>query len=190
MPYTRTFKLKDNEIPAKIDLETGEIIEVRNIFNNMPAGKEHWMQNEKFCKMFSYSWKYLTLKLNSDELKVLVIMTLMAQSGTNSLIPLNDEVSLVRLQEMFGIDRHRIQKILKKLFELGVYARFEVSKIDEPYKKYWILNPYVSFKGRLISSGIVELFYGTEVEAAYAKQYFKEKDNLIDIRETNPKLLN
>ena len=175
MSYERTIKLKDNEAPVILNKDTGEIKEIRTIFNSMPEGKEHWMKNEKFVKMFSYSWKYLTMRLNSDELKVLVIMTLMVEPGTNALTPLNDEVSMLQLQSVFGIERRKMPNILKKLFDIGVYAKFEVSKITEGYKKYWILNPYVSFKGRLIDSEIIKLFYDTEVESAYAKQYFKEK---------------
>lgn len=179
MSYERTIKLKDNEAPVILNKDTGEIKEIRTIFNSMPEGKEHWMKNEKFVKMFSYSWKYLTMRLNSDELKVLVIMTLMVEPGTNALTPLNDEVSMLQLQSVFGIERRKIPNILKKLFDIGVYAKFEVSKITEGYKKYWILNPYVSFKGRLIDHSIIELFFDTRVELEYSRQFKKDRESKI-----------
>jgi len=181
--YTRNLKLKDNEIPAKINLETGEILEVRNMFNSMPEGKELWLKNEKFSKMFSYSWKFLSTALNSDELKALVVMSLMTQAGTNSIPPLNEEVSMLRMEEYFGISRKKLPKIFKNLFDLGVFAKFEVATEEEPYKKYWILNPYISFKGRLIDSDIARLFYGTRVEKEYIKQYKVEKSTFLLDRE-------
>ena len=183
--YTRSLKLKDNEIPAKINMETGEIKEVRNIFNSIPEGKELWLKNEKFTKMFTYSWKFLVGNLKSDELKVLIVMSLMAQSGTNSMPPLNEDVPMMQMEEYFGVDRRKLPKIFKTLFEIGVFARFEVANEEELYKTYWILNPYISFKGRLISSDITRLFYGTKIEKEYAKQYQLEKSNsYIDIRRT------
>lgn len=183
--YTRNLRLKDNEAPAKINLETGEIIEVRNIFNSIPEGKELWLKNEKFSKMFSYSWGFLVRHLKSDELKVLVIMSLMAQPSTNSMPPLNEEVSMLQMEDYFGVDRRKLPKIFKTLFEVGVFARFEVANEDEHYKAYWILNPYISFKGKLISSDIAKLFYGTRVEKEYVKQYQLEKSGgYLDIRGT------
>lgn len=181
--YTRNLKLQDNEIPAKIDLETGEIIEIRNIFNSIPEGKELWLKNEKFSKMFTYSWKYLAKALRPDELKVLIIMSLMAQPSTNSMPPLNEEVSMLQMEEYFGVSRKRLPHIFKALFDIGVFARFEVAMDEEFYKKYWILNPYISFKGRLISSDIAKLFYGTKIEKEYAKEYQLEKSTAyLDIR--------
>jgi len=173
--YKRTIMYQDYEKPAKLDMTTGEYLEVRNLFSGLPEGKEQWLHNETFEKMFKYSWSFLVKKLTAVELQVLVIMTLMIETGTNALIPLNDELSMYKLQEFFGIDRKKIKVILKKLFDIGVYAKFEVSKRDEGYKKYWILNPYVSFNGKLISSDIPKLFYGTEVEIEYAKKYMSEK---------------
>ena len=175
--YTRNLKLRDNEVPAKIDMETGEIIEVRNIFNSIPDGKELWLKNEKFSKMFTYSWKFLVKTLSSDELKVLVLMSLAAQPSTNSMPPLNEEVSMLQMEEYFGVSRKKLPNIFKKLFDIGVFAKFEVATHEEHYKKYWILNPYISFRGRLISSDIAKLFYGTTIEKEYVKQYKLEKSN-------------
>ena len=87
------------------------------------------------------------------------------------------------LEEYFGVSRKKLPGILKNLFDIGVFAKFEVANIDEPYKRYWILNPYVSFKGRLVNSEIAKLFYNTHVERAYAKQFLKEKSygTVLDI---------
>ena len=37
--YTQIIKLKDNELPAKINVETGEVKEVDHKKNNIPEGK-------------------------------------------------------------------------------------------------------------------------------------------------------
>lgn len=183
--YTRNLKLKDYEVPAKINLETGEVVEVRNIFNSIPEGKELWLKNEKFSKMFTYSWKFLVKYLKSDEIKVLIIMSLMAQPSTNSMPPLNEEVSMMQMEEFFGVSRKKLPGIFKTLFDVGVFAKFEVATEEEYYKAYWILNPYISFKGKLISSDITRLFYGTRIEKEYAKQYQLEKTGgYLDIRGT------
>lgn len=111
--YTRNLKLKDHEIPAKINLETGEITKVRNMFNSFPEGKELWLKDEKFSKTFTYSWKFLAKNLSSDEIKVLVVMTLLAQPGTNSMPPLNEEVSMLQMEEYFGVSRKSYLRYLK-----------------------------------------------------------------------------
>lgn len=173
--YTRNLSFRDNEVPAKINLETGELIEIRNTFNSLPDGKEMWLKNEKFSKMFNYSWKYLVKTLGSDEIKVLVVMTLLAQPNTNSMPPLNEEVSMLQMEEYFNVSRKKLPQIFKNLFDIGVFAKFEVATEEEFYKKYWILNPYIAFKGRLINSDISKLFYGTRIEREYIKQYKLER---------------
>ena len=177
--YKKEIKLNDCEIPAKINLETGEITEIREIFRVLPENKDVWLKEEKFTKMFTYSWRFLVKELSAEELKVLIVMTTMAHAGTNALPPLNDELSMVSLEDVFLISRKRLPKILKRLFDLGVYAKFEVAKIDEPFKKYWILNPYVSFKGRLIDHSIIELFFDTRVELEYSRQFKKDRESKI-----------
>lgn len=169
MPYTRTFKLKDNEIPAKIDLETGEITPVRNTFSVIPDDMEAWLAKDNFTKKFLILEEYLEKNLTSDEYKIVGIMSRMAHPKNNSLMPLDDTTSVRDLEKRFYINKNKINKILNKLFELGIFARFEVYKPDKPYTKYWILNPYISSKSRYISSDIASLFEGTVVEKEYQR---------------------
>ena len=75
------------------------------------------------------------------------------------------------MEDFFGVNRKKLPNIFKKLFDIGVFARFEVATEEEYYKKHWIFNPYISFKGRLISSDIAKLFYGTRIEKEYVKEY-------------------
>ena len=93
----------------------------------------------------------------------------MAEAYTNSLEPLNDETTINQLASLFGISRNKVTPTLKKLFQLGVYAKFEVVKPDVPYTKYWILNPFLSFNGRTLDSDIANLFIGTVIEKEFHK---------------------
>ena len=170
MPYTRTFKLKDNEIPAKINLETGEIKEVRNTFPKTPEDFERWLEKDKFIKRFTIIDNYLKKVLKPDEYWIVSIMSDMADPVNNSLAPLDDDTSLRDLSGCFKINKDKIGKILDKLFILGVFARFDVYKPEKPYTKYWILNPYISCKRKYMSTEIASLFEGTTIEMEYRKE--------------------
>jgi hypothetical protein len=51
--------------------------------------------------------------------------------------------------------------VVKKLFELGVFAKFDVVEVDMEYKKYWVFNPYLSFNGRVMETSMKNLFKNT-----------------------------
>lgn len=167
--YTRTIDLKDHESLFKVNKETGELTELSSVLKSLPDNMEVWLPTSSFHKTFDASWKYLTKALTSDELKVVTIMSLMASPNTNSLSPLNEEASLMNLANFFNINKNKIKKILDNLFDIGVFARFEVVKVESPYTKYWILNPYISFKGKLANSDVAKLFNGTQIHIEYLK---------------------
>lgn len=159
--YTTEFKLKDNESPAKINKETGELTELKNRPNNMPEGKQVFEPDTIFKKDYTVSWSYLKANLSHLELSAAIGLSLLAKANTNSLEPINDKTALSDLSELLGISKNKISKVLDKLFKYGVYGKFEVHNITKPYTKYWILNPYLSFSGKLISSDIAALFNDT-----------------------------
>ena len=167
--YTRTVDLKDHESLFKVNKETGELTELSSVLKTLPDNMEVWLPASSFHKTFDASWRYLSKALTSDELKVVTIMSLMATPNTNSLSPLNEDSSLRNLADFFNINKNKIRNILDKLFEIGVFARFEVAKVESPYTKYWILNPYISFKGKLANSDVAKLFHGTQVHIEYLK---------------------
>ena len=164
--YKRTISLGHNELPATINQDTGEVIELRKKPNNVPDHKEFHMEKSKFTKNYKHSWAFLTRELNNLELAAVTRLTLLAAAYTNSLKPLNDDTVHRELIEILGVSTNRVRKVLSKLFELGVYAKFDVVKAHLDYTKYWVLNPYLSFNGKLINSDIKELFRGTHVEMA------------------------
>ena len=167
--YIRKLNLKDHEFAAKVNAETGEITTLQTILSSLPDNHEVWLPNSSFHKTYEATWKFLIKELKSDELKVVTIMSLMASANTNSLSPLNEDSSVRNLAEYFGVNKDKINKVLKKLFDIGVFAKFEVVKPDVPYTKYCILNPYISFKGKLVDSDIARLFHGTIIHKEYVK---------------------
>lgn len=119
--------------------------------------------NEKFLKSYSKSWKYLQEEFSALEFKAAYSLALMAKAHTNSLEPLSDETTYRELSQILDVSINRVDKTLKKLFDYGVYARFEAVDPTKSYTKYWLLNPYLCFSGRVIKSDIAELFKGTRI---------------------------
>lgn len=167
MSYKQTIELANNESLAKVNNETGEVTTVKKKLNNLPEGKEVFEPEGIFRKDYTKTWEYLDKTLTPLEFKVVAKLCRMAKMNTNSLEPLNDETTALKLSEEFNIDHRTSKKLFKKLFELGVYAKFEAFKPDVPYTKYWILNPYLSFSGKIINSDIKLLFTGTVLEKVY-----------------------
>lgn len=165
--YTQEVKLADNESVMKVNKETGEIKEVIKRPNNIPEGKELFEPDALFKKDYTKSWKFLQKHLTPLEMSASMALALMAKANTNSLEPINDETGVREISKRINVSVNKVTSVLKKLYDLGVYAKFSVSKIDMPFKKFWILNPYLSFSGKLIHSDIAELFIDTHIERAF-----------------------
>ena len=52
--------------------------------------------------------------------------------------------------------------MFEKLLKAGVYAEFRFGAYDG-IRHYWVLNPYISFKGKIINSALVDLFRETNI---------------------------
>lgn len=172
--YERTIKLQDDELPIAVNQRTGETRPIKSSVNNIPEGKEIFEPKGEFRKDYTSSWLFLDKNLTDLEMRVVQRLCFMAKMNTNSLQPLSDDLAMTEIAEILGIHRHKAKQLVKKLYELGVYARFEVAKEDVPYTKYWILNPYLSFSGKLIDSDIAQLFVGTKIEKAFRANLHKE----------------
>lgn len=169
--YFKEIGLKHHEVPAKVDLETGEVTTVESKklpLNQIPFGR----LETAWKKSFTPSWMFLELRCSELELKIVRLMVYISKPFTNSLEPLSDDMTIIEMAEFFKVDRRKLKKSLDKLFNMGVYGRFEVVDKNKGYTKYWLLNPYISFEGSLINSDIKSLFDGTEIALAY-KSYTK-----------------
>lgn len=159
--YNASTELCHDEVLAKINKQTGEIQEITKRPNNIPEGKEVFEPNMTFKKTYDESWTWLRKNTTNAGLIVTMGLIQIAKANTNSLEPLNGETSVRDLEELLGVSKSHIKKVLAKLWDLGVYGKFEVKNKDIKYTNYWILNPYLAFSGKLISSDIARLFDGT-----------------------------
>jgi len=168
--YKQEVKLQDNERIMKVNSETGEVTTIPKRMNNIPENRHVFEPDAIFRKDYTKSWEYLDKVLTPLEFKVVAKLCRMAKMNTNSLEPLNDNTTIQSIAEEFNIGRNKVSPLFNKLFKLGVYAKFEAYKPVVPYTKYWILNPYLSFSGKLIHSDIARLFIGTIIEKEFNKE--------------------
>lgn len=167
--YTVDLQLNHNELPAKVNAETGEIKVISPRPGNIPDDKQVFEPKGLFFKTYTKSWKFLKSQLTDFEFSVAFELALLAKANTNSLEPLSDDTTINQLVKQFDISRNKVTPLFNKLWKLGVYGKFEVYDKTKPYTKYWILNPYLSFNGKLINSDIAGLFKGTEIALNYYK---------------------
>jgi hypothetical protein len=167
--YEQTIKLDHNEIPAKFNLETGEIayVGIHRSKNKTKGIQEKHEPGAKFYKNYPASWAFLKKNLEPYEYMAAHSLALRAKANTNSLEPLNDDTVISILVEEIGVSKNRVKSVLQHLFDLGVYGRFDIAEVGKRYTKYWILNPYLSFNGTIIDKSISELFKNTLVAKAF-----------------------
>jgi hypothetical protein len=161
--YTKTLKLQNHESVAVIDKKTGEFKEVKQRPNNIPEGGS-LQKFEAFSKVNDKAIAFLESVLTNEEMGIVFKMIKRAAYETNVMLPLNNETSYRELAEEFNIGKNKVDKIFGKLFKLGVYAQIKVA--NGPYSEYWTLNPYISFKGRIISESIKVYFDKTVIATA------------------------
>jgi hypothetical protein len=160
--YEKLVKLKHHEAAAKINLETGEVTKIPDSKkNNVPKGKT--LVNQKdFSKVNNKVIPFLRDNLSNTELSIIFQMIGLTEFNTNSLKPLSNETALKDLAEQFDVGINQVKKYFKNLFDLGVYAQFKIAKNGE--KEFWILSPYISFKGNTAEDSIFTNFEGTKIE--------------------------
>lgn len=159
--YTTEVRLNHNEAPAKINMETGEILPINKRPNNIPEGKSKLDYNN-FSIINNDMLRVLFDECNGSEIKVILHMVYMSEFGNNSLKPLNNELSYRELSRIFSIDDKTIKAILNKLKYLGVYLQLNITEVDGA-KEYWVLNPYISWKGKLKSDSLFHTFANTRI---------------------------
>lgn len=158
--YRQNIKLEDNEQAFKVNVETGDIKELPYRKNNIPENysrlkyKKFGIQNIDVIKLEKY--------FSNVEFSIIYKMTLRTEFKTNSLCPLNDDTSIRTLSKEFSISVNSVNKIFSKLFKLGVYAQFSISE-DSESKEYWILNPFIFWRGKLVNDSIFEHFKNTDI---------------------------
>jgi hypothetical protein len=160
--YNTTLNLKDSEVPAKLDKETGELIEVQdyNKINNVPDNKFR-IKYTKFSCVSTKAQEVCMDIFTNEELGVIYKMIAITDFNSNSLAPLNDDTSCRMLAEEFGINKNKVGVIFKKLFDWGVYAQMKIAA--DKTNEYWILNPYLAYKGKLVEDRLMIHFAQTKL---------------------------
>jgi len=160
MSYSKEVKLQDNEIPAKINVETGEVVPVKGRVSNIPIGKEIH-KYDSFSKVNQKALNFLTKILTNEELGIVLKMIQKADYETNIMKPLNDETSYRTLAKEFGVNKDKIKLCLNKIFSLGTYMQTHVANGEDEF--YWTLNPYLAWKGKFIPNDIKVYFNKTDI---------------------------
>lgn len=164
--YKKVIKLKHDEIPATVNVDTGKItpIEYKGKYTDDPRF-EKFDHNAYFQQHYTEAWDLLKTQTTKTEFLVACELGRRAKAFTNSLEPLNQDTTFTELAEIFDINRNTAKAIFEKLFKLGVYARWEVSESDDAkvykHQKYWVFNPYLSFNGKVQVMGLSALFKDT-----------------------------
>ena len=159
--YKKEIVLHHNEIASKINVNTGEVIPLMNRPNNIPEGR-----SKLDYKRFGMLNLDLSIKLEKyfSNLEIAVIYKLInrVDFNNNSLNPLNDDVSIRMLADEFNISINSVPKVFSRLKEMGVYAQLDISE-DSEDRKYWILNPYLFWRGKLKDDSLFITFSKTDV---------------------------
>lgn len=159
--YNKTITFSNNELSAKVNIQTGEIVTFQNNKRQLPEGKSK-LDYDNFSIINNDMLKVLFKECNSSEIKVVLHMIYLSEFNTNSLNPLNDETSHRELGKIFNLDHKTIKTIFTHLKELGVYLQLNITEVDG-FKEYWILNPYISWKGKLKSDSLFLTFANTKI---------------------------
>jgi hypothetical protein len=173
--YQVLLNLNHDELAAKINNETGEIIPYVKQPNNIPSNKIVFEPSAMFSKTYNNTWNFITNEFSHIEVVATINLILISKMNTNSLIPLTDKTTIKELSVILKISINRVTKVINKLFEYGVFGRFEVVKPNVEYTKYWILNPFLGFRGKIIDVEIIHLFEGTHIHKAFLDPNYKLK---------------
>lgn len=165
--YRKEVSIYHNESLMAVNVETGEYRDISARRNNIPESSMVFEKDAIFRKDYQNSWFFLRGVLTPIEYKAAHTLAMMARANTNSLEPLNDDSTLKEVMSVLDMSINKVKPIMQRLFDLGVYGKFEVYKPERPYTKSWIFNPYLSFAGRIIKSDIAKLFTGTHCEKAF-----------------------
>lgn len=163
--YEQTVKLPHNKKLVSVDIETGDMKELPKRMNNIPQGKSkldyerYHISNDKFIKAI-----ISTGVLDYEHLGIISYMSSIAEINTNSLRPLTNDTTAVDLAEKFGINRKKVKVIFDKLFKVGVFLQLNYYSYSEDREvTYWVLNPYISWKGKLKDDSIFSHFKDTTI---------------------------
>jgi predicted transcriptional regulator len=132
---------------------------------------KHWMRNEHFTKVFEFEIKHLMeyYSLSRNEKHFLQDLGEFLMWQTNLLVDEEDNpLNQKQISERLDINVRTVQRNMKALEERNI-----IHKIQVWNKVYYIVNPYVMFKGKDINIAIPKLFD----EIGYVNSSMIDKNN-------------
>ena len=160
--YKHTATLQHNERLLKENQETGEVNYIPHIIPaNIPDGKSK-LDYQEFGMLNIKASKVLEKHLSNLELSIVFKMISKCEFNTNSLKPLNNETSIRILAEEFNLSVNTVPKVLKRLYDLGVYMQLQIVENSQE-NSYWVLNPYIFWRGRLKNDSLFITFSNTDL---------------------------
>ena len=129
--YKKEIDLWNEEIPAAINLETGEVRTIMQRPNNIPEGKEVFENKAKFIKCYTNTGIFLQRYLTSEELGIVMTMIMLSDQKNCSLKPLDDKTTVEELMSLFDISEKKVKSTFIKLHQLGVYGKFDIKPQEE-----------------------------------------------------------
>ena len=173
--YKAIVEFDDDHTPTLRNDKTGRITEALTVSKkfvkrNIPDGKVVHAPGAQYNKLYTNVQLFLRKELTIRERGIVAELIALASKKDNSLEPLSDKITREVLAKQFEVGKNTILNIIKKFKNLGIIGTFEVIKRnDDNYvsHSYWVLNPYISYNGKLIEDTISNLFKGTEIHKAF-----------------------
>ena len=121
---------------------------------------------EVFTQNFNNSWSFLLREFTETEMKVTLALSLLAHRSNNSLDPLSDKTTIEILTKVLNISKNTVTPIMEKLKHYGVYGTINITGRDGKLI-FWTLNPFLSYRGRVIDKYVAKMFQTTHIGYAY-----------------------
>jgi hypothetical protein len=118
--------------------------------------KKHWMRNEHFTKVFEFEFTHLKeyYSLSRNEKHFLQDLGGFLMWQTNLLVDEEDNpLNQTQIAERLDINIRTVQRNMKALEERKI-----INKILVWNEVFYIVNPYIMFKGKDINLAIPKLF--------------------------------
>ena len=153
-------KLQNHQSAFIGDNNTGELTEVKSRANNIPEGMSR-LDYDNFGMINLDMLAVLRRHLSNTQIGIIMAMIMRAEYQTNSLAPLNSETSVRELSEIFDIGINQVTKTFEKLKDLGIFGTLKIA--TDRGNEFWILNPYIYWKGKLKDDSIFKHFLDTKI---------------------------
>lgn len=118
--------------------------------------KKHWMRNEHFTKVFEFEFDHLEeyYSLDRKDNSFLRFLGKYLMWQTNLLVDEKDNpLNQTQIAERMDLNVRTVQRSMKSLEERKVIHKIQVGS-----EVFYIINPYVMFKGKDINLAIPKLF--------------------------------